>query len=644
MRTFGQEKREKKQRLSYRALYQAHAQDAAYRTTQKLGVTLEAGETHFALWSPIASHLTLCLYEDGIAGSAFERIPMAQDAEGVFHGIVPRNLKGTYYDYEIVIDGTATQTTDPYGIACGVNGIRNMVVDLASTDPEGWESDRAPEKQAEEIIYELHVKEYTWQEESGVSAAHRGTYAGLTEDSRALSHLQELGVTHVQLMPIYDFGSVNEAGSRDAFNWGYDPVHFNIPEGSYASDPYHGEVRIREVKQMVQALHRAGLRVIMDVVYNHTFSLESDLQKTMPWYYYRIFPTGEISNGSQCGNDIASEREMCARMIVDSVLYWAEEYHIDGFRFDLMGLLDTRLMNRIRAELDGRFGTGEKLIYGEPWAAAKTAMEPGMIPAITVNRSHLSPQIGMFCDALRDDLKGSVFDDAGRGFVNGKPQKSRQIARGLMGYGEAPGRWIVYTTSHDNHTLWDKLSLTTPDEAMRLRQNKLAAAIYMLCPGRPFLLSGEEFGRTKEGLDNTFDAPITINRIDWRLADQNRELITYYQKLIALRKALSVLHTKDRVLTHQAGIVQEKPGVVMMRYEDPDPKARYREILTIYIADAEPMQFCLPEGDWEVLLEAPEETKQAGAGQEEFDHAGAGQVVRGMLSVPGISAVVLGRV
>lgn len=321
-----------------------------------------------------------------------------------------------------------------------------------------------------------------------------------------------------------------------------------MPQGSYSTDAVHGEVRIRELKELIQSLHEQGFRVIMDVVYNHTYSLDSNLQKTVPWYYYRQNEDGTPSNGSACGNDVASERPMCGKYILDSVLYWAEEYHMDGFRFDLMGLLDVGLMNRIQEELDKRYGVGEKVIYGEPWAADVTPINEGSIQALKSNIQLLNKNIGIFCDSTRDAVKGHVFEEEIPGFVNGGENLEENILNSVSAWcdenndfqAQAPSQILSYVSAHDNLTLWDKLVKTIPTGDL-LRANKLAAAIYFTCQGRIFLLSGEEFARTKEGLENSYNASIEINRIDWNRAYERTDLREYYKGLIALRKQLPAL-------------------------------------------------------------------------------------------------------
>ncbi len=436
-----------------------------------LGVRCGEEGTVFRLWSPCADYVVLWLYRDGSGESGKRRVVMERKEKGLWFWQTREELHGVYYEYELFLDGQTVRSGDPYARACGVNGFPSMVVNLKRTNPEGWEEDRAPERPPENIIYEVHVKEFSWDKRGGFPEEVRGKYKAFLCENTELSqgsgyptgcaYLRRLGVTHIQLMPVYDFGSVDEAGARNQFNWGYDPVNYNVPEGSYATDPCRGETRIRELKEMIRSLHRQGFRVVMDVVYNHTYSLNSWFQRTVPWYYYRVDEEGRPSDGSACGNDVASERPMCASYILESVLYWAEEYHIDGFRFDLMGLLDVELMNRIRRELDARYGPGEKLIYGEPWRAGETAMEAGR-PALKENLALLDENIGIFCDNTRNTVKGSVFEEDREGFVNGGQGLEEDVLRSVRAWQEtdrlqvkAPSQIITYISAHDNQTLWD---------------------------------------------------------------------------------------------------------------------------------------------------------------------------------------------
>lgn len=591
-----------------------------------LGARLTEAGTEFRLWAPTAETVQLRLFRSGHEGEAFETLALDRGEKGVWFAGINQRLDGMYYDYLVTAAGNTRRTADPYARACGLNGQRSMVVDLAATDPEGWQMDEAPVRQTEDIIYEVHVREFSWAESGGFPEHWRGKYKAFCcadttlfdrgSQPTGLAYLRQLGVTHVQLMPVYDYGSVDEAHPDDSFNWGYDPVNYNVPEGSYSIDPTRGEVRIRELKELVQSLHRQGFRVIMDVVYNHTYHQDSWLERTVPGYYYRAWKDDSWSNGSGCGNDVASERSMCAKYILDSVLYWAEEYHMDGFRFDLMGLLDTDLMERIRAALDERFGRGEKLVFGEPWAAGPTARKRGVRLADKKALAGLDAEIGAFCDGVRDAVKGPVMYREKPGFVNGGSGFEKRILHSITAWcGEArnfraaaPSQVITYLSSHDDMTLWDKLVVTMDpqqnfdDPAPQvMRASRLAAAIYMTCQGRLFLLSGEEFGRTKQGEDNTHKAPIELNRLDWERAWQNRELVEYYQGLIALRKQLPALCDK----TEQAGkrlLHSQVPAarcVTALLEND----GRWSKLLLAYNASSHPVELELEEGEWELLAD-----------------------------------------
>lgn len=445
----------------------------AYHTDEPLGTFCGREGTLFRLWAPTARKVELRLYSTGNDTPAQANIPMNAKSKGVWEYETHENLDGTYYDYALWAEGEYYETPDPYGKACGVNGRRSMVIDLSRTDPKNWENDKAPKETPEQIIYELHIKDFSWDVSGGFEEKDRGRYTAFTkqgttlyqhgQNPTGLDHLKKLGVTHIQILPMYDYGSVDEAHPETGYNWGYDPVNYNVPEGSYSSDPYHGEVRIRELKEMIASLHANGFRVIMDVVYNHTYSLDSPLFKTAPWYYYRQNPDGTPSNGSGCGNDIASERSMCARYILESALYWVEEYHIDGFRFDLMGLLDTELMEQIQKALDERYGEGEKLVYGEPWRAGDTAAANNVTLCDKGALKQIDGKIGAFCDDTRDAVKGSVMDSHGVGFVNGGVLTADALEKCVAGWAgehgafQTPRQTITYLSCHDDWTLWDKL-------------------------------------------------------------------------------------------------------------------------------------------------------------------------------------------
>lgn len=597
-----------------------------YHYDGALGAVCSREGTSFRLWAPTATSVELRLYQKGHSVSPYFQTALSREEKGVWVWSSPENLDGVYYDYVVTVQGVSRETADPYARACGLNGSRSMVIDLSRTNPKGWELDMPPERQPEDIIYEVHVREFSWAESGGFPKEARGKYKAFSCTDTTLYNdgthptgigwMKQLGVTHVQLMPVFDYASVDEENPEGSFNWGYDPLNYNVPEGSYSTDPTRGEVRIREFKEMVQSLHQNGFRVIMDVVYNHTYHRDSWLERTVPGYYYRQYPDGRISDGSGCGNDIASERSMCAKYILDSVLYWTEEYHIDGFRFDLMGLLDTQLMETIRKELDTRWGRGEKLVYGEPWTAWETAMARGFHPADKKHLAGMDMEIGAFCDGVRDAIKGSVMDTAARGFVNGGRHKEEQILHSVSGWcgkyrrfsAAVPSQVINYLSCHDDMTIWDKLVFTLDPQkqydkfsSQVLRANRLAAAICFTCQGRLFLLSGEEFGRTKEGKGNTYCSPISLNRLDWKRAWQNRELADYYQGLFALRKTLPALcdksiEARDRIL--QSKILRS--GCVQVLLDNTG--GNYRQLLLIYNASHSPQPVLLEEG-WSLLAD-----------------------------------------
>ena len=617
-----------------------------YNYEGSLGAKVDERGTVIRLWSPIAESVDLRLYDNGSTGEAETIIPMKLCDRGVWEYAVNENLSGKYYDFALKIKGKVRISTDPYAKACGVNGKRSMIIDLNTTNPNGWEEDKAPTKGAEDIIYELHVKEFSYDENAGFPENVRGKYKAFTVDNTTLrnegkfptglNYIKELGVSHIQLLPVYDFASVDEAGGEDGFNWGYDPLNYNVPEGSYASDAARGEVRIREFKEMIQAIHNRGLRVIMDVVYNHTFSLDNALQNSMPYYHYRLDAKGELSDGSACGNDIASEMPMSEKYIIDSVLYWCEEYHFDGFRFDLMGLLTVDLMNKGQKALDETYGRGEKLIYGEPWTAAKTHMEKGAKGAVKDNVKLLDENIGIFSDDIRDSIKGHVFYEEVAGFVNGNLKQTDKIEEGLTSFGLSPNHIISYVSCHDNHTLWDKLTITTGDEAERRKQNKLSAAIYMSCQGRVFIYSGEEYLRTKNGEHNTFNMPIGLNKMDWELTEKNKDMVSFYKELIGLRKEMTGLCDKSKTAKDNITTFVKEEGLLGVKVANKETslvKPVYKEALIIFNANKEEKTITLPEGKYKLLINTVKKNNE----RDDI-------LVSDKIKINGITALFLGKI
>lgn len=628
-----------------------------YHCSLPMGCFCSQGGTLFRLWAPTAEQVELYLYETGDRPEEPVRFAMERAEKGTWVRRFKRNLHGTYYTYDVTVDGVKRTTADPYAKACGLNGNRSMVVDLTETDPEGWAEDVAPAAQPENIIYEIHVKDFSWDPSCDVNARYRGKFLGLCQTGTTLAgdglhptgldYLKTLGVTHLELMPVYDYGSVDEAGNADQFNWGYDPVNYNVPEGSYATDPYHGEVRIRELKQTIQTLHAHGFRVIMDVVYNHTYSLDSWLFRTVPWYYYRQRPDGTSSNGSGCGNDTASERSMCAKYILDSVLYWAEEYHFDGFRFDLMGLMPADLMNEIRHALDNRFGAGEKLVFGEPWRAEESFTRPGTLLADKEQFSVLSHGVAAFCDATRDAVKGNLMQADARGFVNGGSLNGHTLASCIRGWTGGPGDFCVkapsqtmgYLSSHDDWTLWDRLVNSLDSHKhyagynpVVLKANRLAAAMLFCCQGSLFMLSGEEFARTKYGIKNTYASSLHVNQLDWHRAWENRALADYYRGLIALRKQLPGLTDKSpRGGQRVRKVMDLGENCASVLLDNAAPGSAWPQILMIFNTSKEVKTMELPEGPWQVLCD----------GESSFRWQEASHVTETVTLEPG-TALILG--
>ena len=647
-----------------RKLYDSKAFEAQYHTDEALGALWAPAATRFALWAPTARQVSLSLYAEGTGGGPLLTVDLARGGRGVWEAVVEGDLDGRYYDFSVTdCEGVTRRTADPWARACGRDGARSMVIDLRRTDPAGWAEDAPPARGPEDIIWEVHVKDFSHDARSGVPAALRGKFKALTLTGTTLDgdgvhptcldYLKRLGVNYVQLMPVFDYGSVPE-DDPEAFNWGYDPVNYNVPEGSYATDPDDGAVRIRELKEAVQALHKNGFRVIMDVVYNHTYHLDSWLWRTEPWYFYRQNPDGSPADGSGCGNDLASERSMCARYILESVLYWAQEYHMDGFRFDLMALLDTQLMERIRAELDRAYGKGEKLVFGEPWSAHSSPMHRGAKPAGKRTLPTLDENIGAFCDATRDLAKGHILHAERPGFVNGGSARLADLRAAVTGWAGAPGgrfaaraasQTINYLSSHDDWTLWDKLVLTmdparqfdTPAPAV-LRANRLAAAFCFGCQGRWFMLAGEEFGRTKQGLQNSFNASAALNQLDWARAWTGpwRDLADYYRGLIALRPQLPALCSKGPDAPARLRSAW-RPARLTAAFllDNSGPASRWDALLLFYSAAGQPRPAALPDGQWQVLADPDSSFRWQEA---------APALLAGQAALPAAGALILGRV
>lgn len=594
--------------------------------TGPLGPDYTPGGTCLRLWAPTAEAVTVTLYHKGDGGAVLGTEPLVRRAHGVWSIWLPGEQHGRYYTFAVTADGITRETGDPYARAAGVNGVRSMIVDLARTAPSGWERDVRPTiPPAQRAVWEVSVRDFSQDAASGVRPAWRGKYMAFTQQGTTLhgdgihptclNYLKRLGVKYVQLMPIFDFGSVDEAKPLlRQYNWGYDPTNFNVPEGSYSTDPTRGEVRIRECREMIAALHAAGIGVVMDVVYNHTYRTENPLNSTVPYYFFRQDPDGSFSNGSGCGNEFASERPMARRYLIDSILYWAKEYHIDGFRFDLMGLYDAESINAVRAALDALPGGRDILLYGEPWQGGASQLH--RYEANKENLAMLNERVGIFCDDTRDAIKGGCFDAREPGYVEGKPGSFWDIGGAVAAWcrsdrlpPHAPSQIVSYVSAHDNFTLWDKLLCVryekpefTARDTVALAQNRLAAGIYLTSFGLPFMQAGEEFARTKKGVGNSYRSSPALNRLDWNRAEQYHALVDYYRGLLALRAAFPRLGSTDR---HAPEALQffalEQPLVGWMLPAVWGDGAAWSALCVFYNPTETTCTVSLPAGQWKLL-------------------------------------------
>lgn len=587
-----------------------------------LGATWSRAQTKFRLWAPLADGVDLVFYKEGLGGPKAGLWRMKRSRQGTWTRSVEGDWAGVYYTYRVRHGERTEEAVDPYAKAVGANGGRAMIVNLAKTNPAGWATDRKPKfgQPTDAVIYELHVRDATIHASAG--AKHKGKFLGLTErglrHGAGLDHLRELGITHLHLLPVFDYASVDETKLRkQQYNWGYDPQNYNVPEGSYSTDPFNGAVRIREFKQMVQALHRAGIRVVMDVVYNHTYcGGDSHFHKIVPGYYHRQDAGGGFSNGSGCGNEVASDRSMVRKMMVESLVYWAREYHVDGFRFDLMGLHDLETMQEIRRALDRVDKT--ILLYGEGWTGGDSPL-PFNKRAVKTNVRKLD-RIAAFSDTIRDGIKGTVMDHKKGGFVQGRRGFEETIKSGVVAsvkhpqvkfpkgdawrgpWAEEPWRCVTYNSCHDNHALWDKLVLTAKraPESLLIKMNKLAAAIVLTSQGISFLHAGEEFAREKKGVENSYNKPDAVNAIDWRRKGKYRDLLAYYKGLIALRKAVPELRLPgaDEIRRRLVFLPDVPAGVVAFSIAGAD-----RNVLVAYNSNRRAAPLLLPRAKWGVVVD-----------------------------------------
>ena len=599
------------------AIFDTPAFEAKYTYSgDDLGAYIHDGVTTFKVWAPTASKVVLNLFEAGNGGKAFDTVEMTRVAQGVWTTDYACG-HGTYYTYSVTTAVGTQEAVDPYAWAVGVNGDRGMVIDLSSTDPEGFRDEVFNPGLAsyrDAIIWEVHVRDFS---NTIAASQYKGKYLAFTETGLTnaaglpvgVDYLKELGVTHVHLQPVYDYATVDETKlDKPQFNWGYDPKNYNVPEGSYSTDPYHGEVRVKEFKQMVQSLHANGFAVVMDVVYNHTYSLDSCLNRIVPYYYYRFTNSGDASNGSGCGNETASERKMFRKYMVDSVTYWQTQYHIDGFRFDLMGLHDVETMQAIEKAVH-RINP-QAILYGEGWTGGTSTLKANR-QAVQANIRQVVTSEGaiggvaVFNDAIRDGLKGSVFDNKAKGWISGNTKgNADKVLFGVTGGDHGTGAsWKVddalvinYMSCHDNRTLWDILSNVEPklDNGQKLAANRLGASLILMSKGTPFFLAGEEMLRTKGGNHNSYNASDKVNNIDWDALTANSDayaMMLYYRDLIALRKANPWLYNST-----VAGEVLEGNAIAATYTED-------GKLMGYLVANPgdKPMTVTLPEGTWTAL-------------------------------------------
>ena len=573
-----------------------------------LGAVYSEKATVFKVWAPSASSVELRLYETGDSKNCSSSYPMTKADKGIWTITLEGDMKNTYYTYVVTVDGVSRETADIYGKAAGVNGKKSMVVDLAGTDPDGWQNDKhilynAP---TDAVVWEIHIRDFSISAMSGVSPEHRGKYLAFTESgttldgkgkiSTCVDYLKELGVTHVQILPMYDYATVDESQpGKPQFNWGYDPLNYNVPEGSYATDAFDGNVRIKELKQMVMALHNAGIGVIMDVVYNHVFAAKGSwFDNTVPDYYFRFDRHGKLSDGSACGNETASDHLMYRKFMTDSVLYWIKEYHIDGFRFDLMGVHDVETMNGIRKAIDENIEDGEKIImYGEPWTGGP--LGTNVDTCIKDNIHKLDNRVGAFNDCFRDAVKGHVFNAHEQGFVQSgdgvQKVKDSITANCISGrkWFNQPSQSIAYTSAHDNFTLYDKLVLSVKNDGSYAERdeklvamNKLAAVLTLTSQGIVFMQAGEEFARTKFGDENSFVSSDEINQLDWSALEKYGDLADYYKGLIAIRKHFAPFREPTKKSAELIQFSSEPWGVVAYTLENTvTPETEWKSIAVI---------------------------------------------------------------
>ncbi len=597
-----------------------------------LELTVDEKGTHWRLWSPAADGARVMLYPSDRNTAAVDTIEMTKSIDGTWIASVPEKLYGSFYTFSILDRGKwLAETPGVWAKAVGTNGERAAIIDFATTNPSGWDKDRGPKIDHinDAVIYEMHHRDFSQHPSSGI--VNKGKFLALTEpstnngmgESTGISHLKELGVTHVHILPSYDYNSVDESNlASNGYNWGYDPFNYNAPEGSYSTNPSDPSVRVKEMKEMVKNLHDNGIGVIMDVVYNHTANNDdSNFSLTAPGYYYRHRPDGSYSDASGCGNETASERQQMRNFIINSVRYWAEEYHIDGFRFDLMAIHDIETMNLVAKAL--KEINPDIFIYGEGWTAGDSPL-PVEQRALKENVSKM-PQIAVFSDDIRDAIKGHYTDASDRGFATGKPGLEETVKIGIVGatahpqidyskgnnskfaYASAPTQVINYVSCHDDLMLTDKLRKSMPDASEKERQRaaRLAQTIVLTSQGTPFIFAGEEIFRDKKGIHNSYKSPDSINAIDWSLKNYNKEQFEYYRELIRLRKNHPAFRmtTAEQVARHLKFDNVKEPNLISYSIVDNANGDEWKEIKLIFNGSDRARTVKIPKGQWTVIAD-----------------------------------------
>jgi pullulanase len=601
-------------------------------TGSDLGVHYQPASTGFKIWAPRASEVVLRLYKTGDSKDsiALSTVSFVKSDAGTWFLSINRDIKNSYYTLQVRQDDKwLSEGPDMYAQAVGVNGKRGMVIDMRETDPANWNKDKHPvlKNQTDIVLYETHIRDLSISKNSGID--HKGKFLGFTERgtkgpggvSTGLDHLKELGVTHIHILPSFDFRSVDESTPElKRYNWGYDPINYNVPEGSYASDPYDGRTRIKEFKQMVQALHANGMRVILDVVYNHTGGLEAPFNRFAPGYFYRHNANGTYSNGTGTGNETASERPMMRKFMIESVLHWMKEYHLDGFRFDLMGNHDIETMNQLSEAVHAADPTA--FIYGEGWTAGRTPL-PANEQAVK-NSAYKLNKIAVFSDDIRDGLRGLVSNAKAKGFASGAgghaetikfaiagatqhPQIKYEKSRSKMPWAKEPYQTINYVSCHDDATLFDRLTETNPGAPVEeiIKMDKLAQTVVFTSQGVPFLHSGAEMLRTKYGVHNSYRSADSINEIDWNRKVQYAGVFNYYKGLIALRKNHPAFRLPGtEMIQKHLKFIDGVEDSLFIAYRLNDIKAdKWKNILVLLNGNKNEKQMDLPPGNWMLAVD-----------------------------------------